>query len=138
MSDKYTAVRPLRTDPRAESASPNEPAFIAKPKGAPTYHGFPILEESLTDGWLLGVISDPNDPNGCESLDGFVVAPDDSRAGLVWDCGVKAIEPILEPDADRWGVYSVPLSKPIRNDAELIKEFRRILPMLMRLKAAAN
>jgi hypothetical protein len=38
-------------DPNARSADPALPAFLARPEDAPVYHGFPILEESLTEGW---------------------------------------------------------------------------------------
>jgi hypothetical protein len=36
---------PLAVDPFAQSASPTEPPFIARSKGAPVYHGFPILSD---------------------------------------------------------------------------------------------
>jgi hypothetical protein len=77
---------PLRFDPDAESASADEPAFIARPPGAPVYYGFPILDDVEVDGFRLGMISDweaePSDYG-----DAFIVAPDDSRCGLVWEVG---------------------------------------------------
>jgi hypothetical protein len=46
--------RPLAIDSAAQSARPGEPAFIARPEGAPVYYGFPILEDvvipAATDG----------------------------------------------------------------------------------------
>ena len=130
--------RTLRVDPEAKSASPTDPAFVAKPPGAPVYHGFPVLESSLTDGWKLGIISDPSDSNASQSLDGFVVAPDGSRAGIVWEVAVTEIRQILGPSSDRWGVFSVPLARPIRSEEELIMEFRRVLPALQELWTKAH
>jgi hypothetical protein len=57
--EPYPQGKPLRLDPDAESASPELPAFLARPEGAPVYHGFPLLEETRTpDGWCFGTISD--------------------------------------------------------------------------------
>lgn len=78
---------PLRLDPGATSASDDLPAFLARPDDAPVYHGFPIIESSLSDGFRLGMITDfvsqPTDYG-----DAFVVAPDNTRAGLVWESEV--------------------------------------------------
>jgi hypothetical protein len=75
---------PLRIDEAAESADPEKPAFLARPDGAPVYHGFPILDAVEVDGFRLGMITDweavPSD-----SGDAFLVAPDDSRCGLIWE-----------------------------------------------------
>jgi len=128
----------IRTDPTAKSASPDDPPFVAKPPGAPVYYGFPILESSLTDGWKLGVITDPQDPNASDFLDGFVVAPDGSRAGVVWELAVTELSQILGPSPGRWGVFSIPLSRPVHNDDELIGEFRRALPALKELWIKAH
>ena len=54
-------------------------------------HYGPFVAETLTDGWCYGVITEflrPDLPGGCDSGDGFVVAPDGSYCGLVWwrDC----------------------------------------------------
>jgi hypothetical protein len=56
MNNEYTGKSVLE-DSSAESASPDLPAFIARPLAAPVYHGFPIVRKSETDGWLFGVIS---------------------------------------------------------------------------------
>jgi hypothetical protein len=94
--------RPLRLDGDAASTDPNVPAFLARPEGAPVYHGFPILGDVEVDGFCLGMITDwESGPS--DSGDAFVVAPDDSRAGLVWEIGPEPmVEPILEPDDGRW------------------------------------
>jgi hypothetical protein len=51
---KQPKGRLLAVDPNATSASRTEPAFIAKPAGAPVYRGFQVLgfkDKSLYD-WL--------------------------------------------------------------------------------------
>lgn len=49
--------KPLTLNSNAKSASPDLPAFLARPAGAPVYHGFRMIEESRTDGWVFGTIS---------------------------------------------------------------------------------
>jgi hypothetical protein len=52
---------PLRLDTEVPSADPSLPAFLARPKDAPVYDGFPMLEQSRTvDGWCFGTISEPD------------------------------------------------------------------------------
>ena len=50
--------RPIALDPLADSASRTEPAFIARPEGAPVYYGFQILSDVVVDGFTFGKISD--------------------------------------------------------------------------------
>lgn len=123
----------FRTDPGAISSSSSVPAFLARPPGAPAYYGFPVLDASETDGWRLGVISDPTGSTGTDYLDGFVVAPDGSRAGLIWVANENAISQVLAPTPDRWGVYKVPLPSGVNGEAELIAAFRHVLPELKSL-----
>jgi hypothetical protein len=67
--------RPLAVDPLAQAASQTEPAFVARPPGAPVYHGFPILGDVVVDGFTLGKITDfESEP--CTEGDAFVVAPE--------------------------------------------------------------
>jgi hypothetical protein len=121
----------LRSDSAAMSSKRPAPAFVAPPPDAPVYYGFPILEQSLTHDWRLGVISDPSDVGADgDYLDGFVVAPDGSRAGLVWEHAATEIREILAPEAGRWGVYSVPLPLGLKGDEDLIAAFRQLLPQL--------
>ncbi len=99
--------RKLALDAKATTADGTLPAFLSKPEGAPVYHGFPIIEKTCTDGWCFGAITDYEDLDGCDSGDGFVVAPDGSRAGLVWDVGDGELAQIIPPDEERWGVYQI-------------------------------
>ena len=129
--------KPLLLDPAAQSASAELPAFLAPPADAPVYHGFPVVAESATDGWYLGTITDYADPNGCDFGDAHVVAPDGSRAGLVWQVGEGVTEQILPPDAGRWGVYSVWFAHSIHSTEEFVAAFRRILPDLQSIHTHA-
>jgi len=130
--------KPMLTDAAAPSADPELPAFLARPAGAPVYHGFPLVEETMTDGWCYGAITDFEDPSGCEAGDGFVVAPDGSRAGLVWSVGSFPTEAVCDPDPERWGVYAVAFSRPVCNMADLVACFRAVLPELRAIHASVR
>ena len=76
-------------DPFAQSGSQTEPAFIARPAGAPVYHGFGVLNDVVVGGFTFGKITD-FEIKPCNEGDAFVVAPDNSRAGLVWEISDKS------------------------------------------------
>jgi hypothetical protein len=123
--------RPLRVDPSATTASPGEPAFIARPDGAPVYYGFPVIEASEVDGFRFGMITDfAAQPDTCG--DAFVVAPDDSRAGLVWESEVDDpyFREVLPADEQRWGVWAVGSRLPLRTEADAREFLRSALPDL--------
>ena len=136
MNDELRS-KPISLDPAAESASPELPAFLARPAGAPVYHGFPIIPESETDGWYLGTITGYADPTGCTFGDAYVIAPDGSRAGIVWEVGNGAIETVSPPEPGRWGVYALWFPHPIHTTEEFVAEFRRQLPALKAIHAHA-
>ena len=119
--------RRLVLDPKAESTDPSEPAFIARPPGASVYHGFVVVPETYIDGWVLGEITEYI---GAEEGDGFVVAPDGSRAGLVWGVGAGELTEILGPDPDRWGVYAIWFPREMNSMEDVISNFRSVLPTL--------
>jgi len=119
--------REILVDTSAKTANPGQPAFVAKPDGAPVYYGFPVVEESYTDGWMIGAITEYI---GEAEGDAFVVAPDGSRAGLVWEVGEGIFSEICEPDDKRWGVYAVWFSKPIQSTEDYVANFRGVLPLL--------
>ena len=87
MTEKEPKSKRLVLDGNAASAPVDQPAFLSKPLGAPVYHGFPLIPETSIDGWLYGAITEFADASGCSEGDGFVQAPDGTRAGLVWDVG---------------------------------------------------
>ncbi|MGB8661499.1 MAG: hypothetical protein WA621_19745 [Candidatus Acidiferrum sp.] len=81
---KQLKGRPLAVDPNTASDSPTERALIARPAGAPVYHDFQVLEDVVVEGFTFGKITDfESEPR--QEGDAFVVAPDNSRAGLVWE-----------------------------------------------------
>ena len=130
MNYESDSSRPLKLDETAQSASPDLPAFLSRPEGAPVYHGFPIVEASCTDGWCFGAITEFDVADGCDSGDGYVVAPDGSRAGLVWDVGQEPTQQILPPDDERWGVYAVWFPRVVTCVDDLVFNFRAVLPDL--------
>jgi hypothetical protein len=123
---------PLRVDSDAKSTSPDAPAFVAKPPGALVYHGFPVVPETETDGWYYGAITEFLEPDGCKEGDAYVVAPDGTRAGLVWEVGYEGFDEVCAPSPDRWGVYAVGFARPVKTIDDLIFNFIEILPNLKR------
>jgi hypothetical protein len=119
--------RKLLLDESARSADPSKAAFLARPQGSPVYHGFPVIPETDTDGWMYGAITEFI---GCDGGDGYVVAPDGTSAGLVWEVGSGEFTEILPPNPERWGVYAVWFPHPVRTIQDLISNFRAILPDL--------
>lgn len=120
----------LILDKNAVSNETGKPAFLKRPDGTPVYYGFPIVAETETDGWFYGAITEFEDPKGCEDGDGFVIAPDGARAGLVWNVGEGKISEIMPPEKDRWGVYQIWFPKTIKVKDDLIFNFRSVLPQL--------
>ena len=56
------------------------------------------------DGFKLGVITGFG-PGEEDDGDAFVVAPDGSRAGLVWEVAPEPyFQQVMAPDDERWGV----------------------------------
>jgi hypothetical protein len=122
--------RPLAIDPTATSSSPTEPAFIARPKGAPVYHGFPVLHDVTIEGFTLGKITD-FEAEFCAEGDSFVIAPDNSRAGLVWEVSdMKYFREVLAFGVDRWGVWGVSFPHPMTTRDNARRNLESILPAL--------
>jgi hypothetical protein len=126
--------RPLRLDGNAESADSSLPAFLSRPEGAPVYHGFPLLKGVEVDGFQLGMITDFLDQQDTVG-DAFVIAPDGSRAGLVWESEVDTsyFEEIRPPEEDRWGVWAVGLPLPMRTVKEAREYLGALVPDLRRI-----
>lgn len=130
MSEGKNRGQPLRVDPNAASANPDLPAFLARPDGAPVYHGFPIVAETETDGWVYGAITGYEVESTQTEGDGFVIAPDGSRAGIAWATDTPAFYEISPPDSERWGVYGVRFPRPVSSLEDLVFNFRAVLPAL--------
>lgn len=120
----------VRNDPDAESKDPSVPGFIARPDGAPVYHGFVVVPETMTGGWAYGAITAFETDEPQHEGDGFVVAPDGSRAGIAWATDTGDFYEILPPDDGRWGVYGVCFPKPVSCLADLVSNFRAVLPRI--------
>jgi hypothetical protein len=122
---------PLRLDNTAESADEQLPAFLARPEGAPAYYGFPLVDGAEIDGWKLGMISDFLAEPGTYG-DAYVVAPDGSRAGLVWEAEVAEpyIREVMPPDSKRWGVWAIGLREPMRTADQARTYLIAAIPLL--------
>lgn len=112
----------------------DELAFLLAPEDAPVYYGFPLIKETNREGFVFGAITDflePDCEEGCTFGDGFIQAPDGSRAGLIW---ITSSEPYLrtkiEAEADRWGVFEVGFIQPIKKLDDLIINFETVLPLI--------
>ena len=95
------------------------------------YHGFPLVEGAEVDGFRLGTITDFEAELGTTG-DAFVVAPDGSRAGLVWESEVDEayFQECGAPDDARWGVWAVGLPLPLRTAADARAYLAALLPEL--------
>ncbi len=123
--------RPLRLDPNAEIARPDVPAFLARPPGSSVYHGFPVLDDVEVEGFRFGMISDFEAKPGMGAGDAFVVAPDGSRAGLVWEVSdVSYVEAVCPIERDRWGVWAVAFPYPMRSRVDVRRNLQAVLPDL--------
>jgi hypothetical protein len=124
--------RPLALDPLAESSSRTEPAFIARPAAAPVYHGFEILNDVVVGGFTFGKITD-FEIKPCDQGDAFVVAPDNSRAGLVWEISdTSYFQEVSAPKVERWGVWGVSFPNAMTSRDNVRKNLESILPELKR------
>jgi hypothetical protein len=122
--------RPIAIDATAKSASPTKPAFIARPAGAPVYYGFVVLDDVNVDGFTLGKITD-FEAEPCETGDAFVIAPDGSRAGLVWEVIDKPyFREVRSIETSRWGVWGVGFSLPMNSRENARRNLESILPEL--------
>ena len=121
--------RPLALDESAKSAKADLPAFLARPGGMPVYHGFSVIEGVNVDGFRLGIITDFE--SSPEDGDAFVIAPDESRAGLVWSVGdVASLEEVCPLEASRWGVWAVTFPEPMKSREAMQRNLATVLPML--------
>ncbi len=98
----------LAIDLDAISSRPDEPAFMSPPPGAKPYHGFKLLPDVESEGFVLGAITDFLRFPALETGDGFVEAPDGTRSGLEWRMSTESyVLMMAAPTAPRWGVWLV-------------------------------
>lgn len=107
MDDERLEGLPIALDQTAISADPTLPAFVARPAGAPVYHGFPLIDEVGLEGWQLGLITASLGTHD-DAGDAYLVAPDGRRAGLVWRVGSpRGFHVLRDPEPGRFGVFDV-------------------------------
>ena len=129
--ERETRGRPIAVDPDAISTSPADPPFVNPPPGSPLYYGFQILHDVTLEGFTFGKITD-FEAEPCDCGDAFVVAPDNSRAGLVWEISEnRYFEQVLAPTPDRWGVWGVSFQEPMNSREDARRNLRVILPELV-------
>ena len=119
---------PLSLDPDAAGSDARVPAFLARSQQAPVYHGFAVLEGVEVDGFRLGTISALG-PDDCG--DAFVVAPDGSRAGLVWEVGdSREVREVSGFEPERWGVWAGEFARPMSSNDDAQRNLEDVLPAL--------
>ena|SRR5215469_10539765 len=97
---------------RGVDRRPSQPLSLAR-RAQPVYYGFVVLDDVVVDGFTLGKITDW-EAEPCETGDAFVISPDGSRAGLVWEiCDPPYFQETVPIEADRWGVWSVGFFLPM-------------------------
>jgi hypothetical protein len=121
----------MALDPEAISTDPDLPAFLKPPEGAPAYYGFPLLTGVECDGFKLGMITDfTREKDACEG-DLFIVAPDGSRAGIVWGVGpTKRYQANEPPDPGKWGVWQFEFERPLRTIDDAQWALAEMIPLL--------
>jgi hypothetical protein len=84
----------------------------------------------VVDGFTLGKITDW-EAEPCESGDAFVIAPDGSRAGVVWEiCHPAYFQEVIPIEAARWGVWGVGFLLPMTSRENARKNLESVLPQL--------
>jgi hypothetical protein len=84
----------------------------------------------VVGGFIFGKITD-FEIETCGEGDAFVVAPDNSRAGLVWEISDKPyFQEISAPEAARWGVWGVNFPNAMTSRENVRKNLESILPEL--------
>ena len=122
--------RPVAVDRNALSADPTQPAFVTPPKGSPAYYGFRVLDDVRADGFTLGAITD-FEVEECSEGDAFVVAPDGSRAGLVWEVTESQyFQEVIPIEENRWGVWAVSFRWPMTTRENARANLASIIPEL--------
>ena len=130
MTDDIQHGRPLPVDATARSASP-ESNQVSSP--ARTVHPCISVLSSLT--MLPPMVSHWQDHRlggePCEAGDAFVIAPDGSQAGLVWEASDKPyFQEIMPVETGRWSVWGVGFRLPMNSRENARRNLESVLPEL--------
>jgi hypothetical protein len=88
------------------------------------------LTDVAVDGFTFGKITD-FEVEPCNDGDAFVIAPDGSRARLVWEVSEKySFRQVCSPELDRWGVWGVSFIHAMTSRDNVRKNLGSILPEL--------
>ena len=140
--DSVEIEKPILCDGAAESSDPEKPGFLSPPDDAVTYHGFPLLSDMCSDGYCYGAITDFlhfDSEDGCTIGDGFVEAPNGSRAGITWEVHSQAKYSVIDdPDESRWGVYYFTIKHPVTTREDMRQVFVNMVPKLKSLHEQAG
>lgn len=125
----HTLVAHLAIDHDAATADPGKPAFMAPPPGSQPYHGFLVLDEVSAEGFTWGAITMLGSP--VATLDGFVVAPDGSRAGIEWRKSSESyVLKLADPTPERWGVWRAGFVDDIVDEPSAEAALRAVIDQL--------
>jgi hypothetical protein len=103
-----------------------------------TYDTAKLIPASECDGWVLGYIGIPwPGPWPKRNGDLFVVDPQGNQAGLAWESTGPDIQPVDGPRPGRWGVFQVCFPYPVWSEADLIRNFHAVLPLLKAARTSA-
>lgn len=84
----------------------------------------------VADGFTFGKITD-FEAGSCLKGGAFVIAPDNSRAGLVWEVSDEHyFEEVCPLEPDRWGVWAVSFPFPMTSQKNVCLNLESILPEL--------
>jgi hypothetical protein len=120
---------PLELDPEAASADSTLPGFLARPEGAPVYHGFRLIDDIEFEGFKLGAIT--SFELGVNWGDAFIEGPDGSRAGLVWELSAEPVlREVMPFDENRWGVWEISFPCGYGSSNDALRVLSDIVPRL--------
>ncbi len=129
-------------DSQSKSSEPSKPAFIAPPPNAKPFYGHPLIQETNTDGFTMGAITDfleKDSDEGCTIGDAFVEGPDGTRALIYWEVGEGLLfQTIEKPKDGRWGVYYFVVPKAVNSVDDFKYNFIVMLPKIKELYQRAK
>jgi hypothetical protein len=89
-----------------------------------------VLEDVVIDGFTFGKITD-FEAESSLCGDAFVIAPDNSRAGLVWEVSdVPYFQEVCPLERERWGVWGVSFPFPMDDRKNVQRNLAFIFPPL--------